>query len=615
MIIQDIKKFEASASNEPAPNAEIPIGDLQLLADECDLRAIEELGIRYLKGIGVKQDVEEAHILLAQAANLGSTRADRLLGDYHLARREVFSEVRAAMRWYKRGSDSGDLKSTCLLGRCYEYDYVPSPRQAREYYREAADKGETMGLRFLAYSHLQEAGEEGDYGPAIQYLTKAVEHGDVLAMVELGLLYKQLHEPYYDPCAAARLYRRAAFLGNAEAQFQLALCYENGKGVQQDWFGYIHWMRCAIRQGHDLAIGACELVEPQYATGRRSVEDWQWRYDVGCCWRDADGKEAEKNAWSTFTKLAAEGHADSLCELGLYYNGEWGNLDNTDGYTADVCIEEAAKRGSGKAAFIMATDFLRKDTDAFDAEQAAFWTHVSYLRGYPEAPALLAALYLDGTGVAVDNDKALEFLHQGVVLGDAAAKSFLGKLYLDGKYVAQDKAKAAALLKETAEAGHEGSYFSYSQCLDEASGQKWLEKAVKAGDIDAQLHQAQLHLRWPLAKERKKGRALLRKLSKEGCAKAQFMLAKELLTHSPNTRRLHDEALQWLQEATAAGHQAAEDELTRLSISGDLDASRSLTEVLGEEDDEEPHQYTPEQTRAIVDFLMRDTGEEDEEPA
>ena len=61
---------------------------------------------------------------------------------------------------------------------------------------------------------------------------------------------------------AARLYRYAAELGNAEAQFNLAICYENGKGVEEDAEKAVKWFRLAAELGDADAqynLGLCYM--------------------------------------------------------------------------------------------------------------------------------------------------------------------------------------------------------------------------------------------------------------------------------------------------------------------------------------------------------------------
>ena len=52
---------------------------------------------------------------------------------------------------------------------------------------------------------------------------------------------------------AVALYRKAADLGNADAQFKLGLMYKNGSGVVLNNIQAIEWLRKAALQGHENA--------------------------------------------------------------------------------------------------------------------------------------------------------------------------------------------------------------------------------------------------------------------------------------------------------------------------------------------------------------------------
>ena len=47
---------------------------------------------------------------------------------------------------------------------------------------------------------------------------------------------------------------RDAEQGDAEAQYELAICYRNGSGVEEDLEKYIYWLRLSAEQGWSHAI-------------------------------------------------------------------------------------------------------------------------------------------------------------------------------------------------------------------------------------------------------------------------------------------------------------------------------------------------------------------------
>ena len=63
-----------------------------------------------------------------------------------------------------------------------------------------------------------------------------------------------------DPCQAAQRYRQAAEQGNADAQYNLGVCYDEGLGVPQIHREAAEWYRKAAEQGHAAAqhnLGVC----------------------------------------------------------------------------------------------------------------------------------------------------------------------------------------------------------------------------------------------------------------------------------------------------------------------------------------------------------------------
>ena len=56
-----------------------------------------------------------------------------------------------------------------------------------------------------------------------------------------------------DYATAYRLWRPLADLGNADAQFNIGLMYEEGNGMAQDYAAAVKWYRKAAKQGNTLA--------------------------------------------------------------------------------------------------------------------------------------------------------------------------------------------------------------------------------------------------------------------------------------------------------------------------------------------------------------------------
>ena len=96
----------------------------------------------------------------------------------------------------------------------------------------------------------------------------------------------------------ANEYRKAAEQGNADAQYNLGLCYEVGSGVPKDEVEAVKWYRKAADQGY---------VEAQSY--------------LGDCYANANGvKKDEVEAVKWYRKAAEQGNAEAQYNLGFCYS-------------------------------------------------------------------------------------------------------------------------------------------------------------------------------------------------------------------------------------------------------------------------------------------------------
>lgn len=80
--------------------------------------------------------------------------------------------------------------------------------------------------------------------------------GDAEAQFNLALCYDQGEGVALDQAEAVRWYRRAADQGHASAQYNLGVCYSQGTGVPQDYAEAVRWFRLAADQGSAIAQNA-----------------------------------------------------------------------------------------------------------------------------------------------------------------------------------------------------------------------------------------------------------------------------------------------------------------------------------------------------------------------
>ncbi len=117
-----------------------------------------------------------------------------------------------------------------------------------------ANRGDPVALYTLGEMHLNGRGVARDDALMAYYWSLAIEKGHVKATLELANFYLTGKPPLpLDHEKAARLYRKAAEVGEPEAQFFLSLLLHEGIGVQPDPVQSLVWLKRSAANNHYLA--------------------------------------------------------------------------------------------------------------------------------------------------------------------------------------------------------------------------------------------------------------------------------------------------------------------------------------------------------------------------
>ena len=208
--------------------------------------------------------------------------------------------------------------------------------------------GQTFDEAVAAYGR-------GDYATAVRGFLVHAKQGDASAQFNLGVMYDNGRGVLKDDAEAVRWYRLAAEQGYADAQFNLGLMYDNGRGVLKDEAEAVRWYRLAAEQGDATA---------QYSLG--------FMYDNG---RGVLKDEAEAVRWY---RLAAEqGDATAQYSLGFMYAGlmhaagegvlkkdsvlahMWSNIAGANGNARARKLRDILEVGMTRAEVSRATELAR----------------------------------------------------------------------------------------------------------------------------------------------------------------------------------------------------------------------------------------------------------------
>ena len=106
---------------------------------------------------------------------------------------------------------------------------------------------------FAGWGEVADAYQLGDYKTAFDELTVLAEQGDVDAQFNLALMYNNGKGVLKDSIEAVKWYRLSAEQGIASAQNNLGVMHSNGDGVLKDYSEAAKWFRMSAKQGYDSA--------------------------------------------------------------------------------------------------------------------------------------------------------------------------------------------------------------------------------------------------------------------------------------------------------------------------------------------------------------------------
>ena len=166
-------------------------------------------------------------------------------------------------REYERASikcqieaDVGTTQSELFLGMLYQMgEGVPaSAFDAIKYLERAAEKGNAYAAYRLALVYYDGTLMSPDYPRSREWLEKAIEGENPLAMDLLGIMHwVGLGDLPKNPTAAVALFERAANADLAMAMHHLGMMYFTGQGVAQDLPAARNWIQKAADKGFEEA--------------------------------------------------------------------------------------------------------------------------------------------------------------------------------------------------------------------------------------------------------------------------------------------------------------------------------------------------------------------------
>ncbi len=323
-------------------------------------------------------------------------------------------------------------------------------------------------------------------------------------------------------------YETAAKAGNAEAQFNLGMCYFNGtNGLTQSYSAAAVWIEKAAKQNHGFALLQLALM---YEDGKgvplsrnkteQLLKEASTNSDPTVRIRaslmlapyekartDTTSPSASVFAPNTntnpkdFTIEKKKKTADDLYKEALKFDKGYGAPKNPS--LAFQLYNEAAKQGSVDAKFALGQLFATPDKGYFDESLSFEWYKAAAEAGHARAMYELSLCYRDAKGTKVDSSKFLYWLRLAASKGDNKA-SFMLKTNSGGSSPTPplQSGHIASNYESGAANGNAEAQYNLAMCYYHGTGgvsksyssaAAWLEKAALKNHAGAQLRLAEMY--------------------------------------------------------------------------------------------------------------------------
>ena len=349
-------------------NADVELGFKWLLqaAEQNSSESQYWLARCYYEGIGTAENDELAFKWFKKAADQGYNEAIERVAHCYFEGKGVGQNDGLAFEWFKKAADQDYAEAQHGLACCYlegrgvEQSYALTfewnEKSSKHGYAEAKNWIEAQYIKFANIhfddERFTEQKDKVDFGMRensnggwnfdsyslqgcriFQWYLIAAEKGSVNAkkwLDEQSVNFASIdfnYKKFFQDDVLVFWLTKAAEQGVAEAQYRLALCYFDGKGVKKDYEIGMKWMIDTAAQGHAEANNwftnaYLSLVIPSYISAKEDADKY-YRYAFDWCIKELDGH----NATEAYLLLGV-----------LYYSGK--GVEQSD-ERAIGCFEKA----------------------------------------------------------------------------------------------------------------------------------------------------------------------------------------------------------------------------------------------------------------------------------
>ena len=380
---------------------------LQEAARHNYIYAQNNLGFMYAQGLGVPVNYQKAFELFMKSAEKGNAMAQSNVGSMYENGEGVKQDYKKAIIWYEKAAKQGNSDALIHLAMLYEdgKGVKKDIEKAISLYTQAAAQNDAIAMINLGLIT-----SKTDKRASREWYRKALEQGqkdnneEIIKIARDRLAGLENLEN-----SGAGQYIEAAEKGDAVAQYNLALSYEEGKEVKQDYKKAFEWYSKSAKKGYMPAQTSLGVM---YAKGLGLKQDY-------------------KKAFEWYSKAAQKGYSVAQYNLAVMY--EFGHGLKQDYKKAAEWYEKAAKQGYAPAQSRLSFLYMLGQGVNQDNKKALELCNEAIQSGYVPALNNLALMYEFGIGVPKDIKKAIELYSYAANQGDETAKTNLQRMARENK--------------------------------------------------------------------------------------------------------------------------------------------------------------------------------------
>jgi TPR repeat protein len=166
----------------------------------------------------------------------------------------VVQDFKEAAKWYQQAASLGNSDSQNILGSMFHYGQGVNKdeSQAVKWFQESAEHGNAKGQKNLGYMYYYGLGVSKDYEGAMTWFRKSAEQGNVEGCTNLGIMYEQGVGVDTNNVEAMKWYRKAADQNYPLAQYYVGTMYITGKSGEPEHQSHrkaLQWYHLAAQLG------------------------------------------------------------------------------------------------------------------------------------------------------------------------------------------------------------------------------------------------------------------------------------------------------------------------------------------------------------------------------